>query len=93
MTDLRLCGLNHLVELLPVQRQMSSGLILPDNWWSPENYNTALLLQSGPGLELDNGEHLPPVAQPGDLVIFESCCKRGAPKRVCCDCSGRGSCR
>lgn len=65
-------GLWHYVELLETEKERTtaSGIHLPDQWWSRQD-STALVLESGPGLELPSGERLPPMVQPGDLVMLE----------------------
>lgn len=72
MSDtLHLRGLWHLVELLETQtgRVTASGIALPDTY--AKNDCCALVLASGPGLDPDGPGFLPPVAQSGDLVLFD----------------------
>ena len=62
-------GLWHLVELAATERVSKGGIALPGGW--AENWTTGVVQQSGPGLELATGLALAPVAQPGDVVLFE----------------------
>lgn len=70
MNDIRPQSLWHLVEMLDTNLSLPSGLVLPDGWW--KNFSTAIVLASGPGLDLDGRESLPPVAEPGDLILFSA---------------------
>jgi co-chaperonin GroES (HSP10) len=60
------------VELLPAERerQTASGIHLPDQWWSRQD-STALVLGVGNGLSLDGGGIVPPMCEPGDLILIE----------------------
>lgn len=69
MSDLQLRGLWHLVRLVETQLETSSGIAMPESYW--KNDCCGLVLQSGHGLELDGGGIVPPMAQPGDLVLFD----------------------
>lgn len=60
----------HLVRLLDTRRELPSGIVLPDEWWT--NWSTGLVLASGPGLWLEGGVTVPPIAAPGDLILFSS---------------------
>lgn len=60
----------HLAELLDTERTLASGLILPDGWW--KNFSCAIVLDSGPGLDLDGRETIPPIAEPGDIILFSA---------------------
>lgn len=73
MSDLQPLSLWHLVELLPagLDRQTPTGIFLPDQWWSRQD-SSAIVLRSGPGLDLDGYGTLPPAAQPGDLVLLDA---------------------
>lgn len=72
-TDTRVqpIGLQHLVALAGTDRMSKGGIALPERWWT--NVNTGVIECSGPGLELAGGNLLRPVAEPGDIVIFERC--------------------
>lgn len=71
--SLQLQRLWHLVELVPTEknRTTASGIALPDTYWGRQD-STALVMASGPGLELPGGAVLPPMVQPGDLVLLDS---------------------
>ena len=70
--SLRLLSLWHEVELLGHEKERvhPSGLLLPGSYW-PRQDATALVTASGPGLTLDIGDVLPPMVEPGDLVLLD----------------------
>lgn len=72
MSELSPQSLWHLVELLPAEQERvtPSGILLPQTYW-PRQDSTALVLASGPGLTLTSGAVLPPMVQPGDLVLLD----------------------
>lgn len=69
---LELRSMWHHIELLPADadRTTASGIHLPQVWGGKQD-STALILQSGPGLDLDGCGTIPPMCQPGDLVLIE----------------------
>jgi co-chaperonin GroES (HSP10) len=68
-TSLQPQGLWHLVALAATERVSKGGIALPDGLW--EKWTTGVVQQSGPGLDLATGLTLAPVAQPGDVLLFE----------------------
>ena len=60
------------VELLATEteRKTPSGIALPESW-HPSQDSTAFVLAAGSGLLLDNGDRIPTMCEPGDLIQIE----------------------